>query len=54
MTNEEAWARIGMLYLWALNVKKRDKIYQGTVPRHVVAKRRAANRVAKAQRKVNR
>jgi hypothetical protein len=51
---DEAWTRISMLYLWALNVKKRDKIYQGTVPRAIVAKRRAKGRVAKQSRKVNR
>lgn len=54
MAVDEAWARVSVLYLWALNVKKRDKIYQGTVSRVTIQKRRAKDRVAKQSRKVNR
>lgn len=30
------------------------QVYQGTVPAHVTAKRRAKNKVASAQRRINR
>lgn len=30
------------------------QVYQGTVPKAVIAKRRAANKIAKASRKANR
>ena len=39
--------------LYALNVIGKH-IYAGTVPEHVVAKRRRQNKVARAQRRVNR
>lgn len=43
------------LMLAALNRVKRDgEIYAGTVPAAVKARRRAANKVARAQRKANR
>jgi hypothetical protein len=40
--------------LAALSGKSRHEIYQGTVPAHVKARRRAANRVARRSRAVNR
>lgn len=39
--------------LYAMN-RMGKHIYSGTVPAHVIKKRRAAGRVAKAQRKTNR
>lgn len=41
------------LILFAMN-KMRKPMYEGTVPAHVKARRRAANKVAKRSRKVNR
>ena len=43
-----------MSILMAMNRNPRISIYEGTVPAAVVAKRRAANKRAKAQRKTNR
>lgn len=45
--------RTAILYLLALKWTGRH-VYAGTVPAHVKARRRAANRVAKASRKANR
>jgi len=39
--------------LWALQSTSKH-VYAGTVPAHVKARRRAANKVAKASRKANR
>jgi len=39
--------------LWALQSTGKH-VYAGTVPAHVKARRRAANKVAKASRKANR
>lgn len=41
-----------LLILWALN--RKGPMYEGTVPAHVKAKRRAKGKVAKRSRKVNR
>lgn len=41
------------LILWSLN-KQHKPMYEGTVPTHVKARRRAKNRVAKQSRKANR
>lgn len=38
--------------LWALQTK--PHVYQGTVPQHVKARRRAANKVARESRRKNR
>jgi hypothetical protein len=48
---------IGHKMLLAISAKVRTgklEIYQGTVPDAVIAKRRAKNKVARAQRKINR
>lgn len=39
--------------LAALNLRPRN-VYAGTVPDHVIAKRRAANKVARHSRRINR
>lgn len=42
-------------FFWSILVDRKQKhSYQGTVPAHVKAKRRARGKVAKASRKVNR
>lgn len=43
----------GLRILFALNALNKH-IYAGTVPAHIKRKRRAKNKVAKQQRKVNR
>lgn len=40
-------------FLHALN-RKGAQIYEGTVPSHVIARRRARNKVARASRRLNR
>lgn len=43
-----------MLFLLNLMVRRGYDMYQGTVPAKVKAKRRAANKVARVSRRVNR
>ena len=40
--------------LFGLSLKPSSDIYQGTVPAKTVARRRAANKVARASRRANR
>lgn len=43
-----------LVILRALNLKRLDNVYMGTVPKSVKVSRRAAGKVAKASRKANR
>lgn len=49
--NDTLQARQSRMFLHALSFQH---VYAGTVPPKVVAKRRAANKVARASRKINR
>ena len=48
---DQSWRNAILL---GLSLKSQQDVYQGTVPAHVKARRRAANKVARRSRRVNR
>lgn len=53
MTTNAQHTQYGLDVLLALTVSNKH-VYAGTVPAHIIAKRRRQDRVAKQSRKVNR
>ena len=50
----EAPSTYSLVILRALNLKPEGSVYTGSVPAHVISRRRARNKVARLSRKANR